>query len=62
ERLALLSRLCESESVQGRSQEAATVCGQIITEAPGSSAAQLAQRRLRQASPPAKAAPSTPAQ
>ncbi|GMU01929.1 hypothetical protein KH5H1_60490 [Corallococcus caeni] len=69
ERLGLLSRLCESESVQGRSQEAATVCGQIITEAPGSSAAQLAQRRLRQASPPAapasapaKVAPSTPAQ
>ncbi|WP_375760032.1 anti-sigma factor family protein [Corallococcus exercitus] len=69
ERLALLSRLCESESVQGRSQEAATVCGQIITEAPGSSAAQLAQRRLRQATPPAapasapaKAAPSKPAQ
>ncbi|MGE6762188.1 anti-sigma factor family protein [Corallococcus interemptor] len=61
ERLALLSRLCESESVQGRAQEAATVCGQIISEAPGSSAAQLAQRRLRQASPPAtpaKAAPS----
>ncbi|RKH61692.1 zf-HC2 domain-containing protein [Corallococcus interemptor] len=65
ERLALLSRLCESESVQGRTQEAAAVCGQIISEAPGSSAAQLAQRRLRQASPPAapaqapaKAAPS----
>ncbi|MHA7631886.1 anti-sigma factor family protein [Corallococcus sp. M7] len=69
ERLALLSRLCESESVQGRTQEAAAVCGQIITEAPGSSAAQLAQRRLRQVSPPAapasapaKAAPAQPAQ
>ncbi|AFE06066.1 hypothetical protein COCOR_04858 [Corallococcus coralloides DSM 2259] len=69
ERLALLSRLCESESVQGRTQEAAAVCGQIISEAPGSSAAQLAQRRLRQASPPtapasapARAAPSQPAQ
>ncbi|QAT86178.1 hypothetical protein EJ065_4630 [Corallococcus coralloides] len=65
ERLALLSRLCESESVQGRTQEAAAVCGQIISEAPGSSAAQLAQRRLRQASPPtapAKAAPAQPAQ
>ena len=69
ERLALLSRLCESESVQGRTQEAAAVCGQIVTEAPGSSAAQLAQRRLRQASPatapesdPARAAPSQPAQ
>ncbi|MBN8228263.1 zf-HC2 domain-containing protein [Corallococcus macrosporus] len=69
ERLALLSRLCESESVQGRDREAAAVCGQIITEAPGSSAAQLAQRRLRQAAPPAapasapaKAAPSKPAQ
>ncbi|RKH56510.1 anti-sigma factor family protein [Corallococcus aberystwythensis] len=68
ERLALLSRLCESESAQGRNAEAAAVCGQIITEAPGSSAAQLAQRRLRQATPaqapaaPAKAAPSKPAQ
>ncbi|MBZ4332823.1 zf-HC2 domain-containing protein [Corallococcus sp. AS-1-12] len=69
ERLALLSRLCESESAQGRTREAAAVCGQIIKEAPGSSAAQLAQRRLRQASPPtapasapAKAAPSQPAQ
>ncbi|RKG55931.1 zf-HC2 domain-containing protein [Corallococcus sp. AB011P] len=69
ERVALLSRLCESESVQGRTQEAAAVCGQILTEAPGSSAAQLAQRRLRQAAPPtapasapAKAAPSQPAQ
>jgi hypothetical protein len=57
ERLALLSRLCESESIQGRAQEATAVCGQIISEAPGSSAAQLAQRRMRQASPPA-----TPAQ
>ncbi|NOK22337.1 anti-sigma factor family protein [Corallococcus carmarthensis] len=73
ERLALLSRLCESESAQGRSQEAAAVCGQIINEAPGSSAAQLAQRRLRQDAPPAtpasapatapsKAAPSKSAQ
>ncbi|RKG60105.1 zf-HC2 domain-containing protein [Corallococcus sp. CA054B] len=69
ERLALLSRLCESESVQGRTQEATAVCGQIISEAPGSSAAQLAQRRLRQASPPtapasapSRAAPSKPAQ
>ncbi|MBN9684492.1 MULTISPECIES: anti-sigma factor family protein [unclassified Corallococcus] len=68
ERLALLSRLCESESVQGRTQEAAAVCGQIITEAPGSSAAQLAQRRLRQGSSPAApaapagAAPAQPAQ
>ncbi|WP_223633614.1 anti-sigma factor [Corallococcus sp. EGB] len=65
ERLALLSRLCESESVQGRTREAAAVCGQIISEAPDSSAAQLAQRRLRQATPPAapsKAAPAQPAQ
>ncbi|NRD50025.1 anti-sigma factor family protein [Corallococcus exiguus] len=69
ERLALLSRLCESESAQGRTREAAAICGQIINEAPGSSAAQLAQRRMRQASPatapesaPASAAPSQPAQ
>lgn len=62
ERLALLSRLCESESVQGRTREAAAVCGQILTEAPDSSAAQLAQRRLRQAAPPVAPANAAPAQ
>ncbi|MBN8471253.1 zf-HC2 domain-containing protein [Corallococcus exiguus] len=62
ERLALLSRLCESESVQGRTQEAAAICGQIITEAPGSSAAQLAQRRLRQVTPSADTDRAAPAQ
>ncbi|NNB84883.1 zf-HC2 domain-containing protein [Corallococcus exiguus] len=62
ERLALLSRLCESESVQGRTQEATAICGQIITEAPGSSAAQLAQRRLRQVTPSADTDRAAPAQ
>ncbi|RKG97440.1 zf-HC2 domain-containing protein [Corallococcus sp. CA053C] len=58
ERLSLLSRLCESQYAQGRSTEAAEVCEQIISEAPGSAAAQVAQRRLRQLAP----APATPAQ
>jgi hypothetical protein len=53
ERLSLLSRLCESVSAQGRAQEASEVCGRIVTEFPGSSAAQLAQRRMRQVAPPA---------
>ncbi|RKH34164.1 anti-sigma factor family protein [Corallococcus sicarius] len=51
ERLSLLSRLCESQYAQGRSAGAAEVCGQIISEAPGSDAAQVAQRRLRQLAP-----------
>ncbi|RYZ35052.1 MAG: zf-HC2 domain-containing protein [Myxococcaceae bacterium] len=66
ERLSLLSRLCESEYAQGRRTEGAEVCARIVTEAPGSEAAQRAGMWLGQGAEmtvptkaPAQAAPAS---
>jgi hypothetical protein len=44
--LEALSRLCEVESALGRRQSAIEVCKRVMSEAPGSSEARLARRRL----------------
>jgi hypothetical protein len=46
QRLEALSRLCEVESALGRRQSAIEVCKRVMSEAPGSSEARLARRRL----------------
>jgi hypothetical protein len=46
QRLEALSRLCEVESALGRRQSAIEVCKRVMSEAPDSSEARLAQRRL----------------
>lgn len=46
ERLGLLNRLCDAELALGRRREGLAACNQVLTEAPGSSAAQVARRRL----------------
>lgn len=46
QRLEALSRLCEVESELGRRQSAIEVCKRVMSEAPGSSEARLARRRL----------------
>ncbi|WP_164018400.1 anti-sigma factor family protein [Pyxidicoccus trucidator] len=46
ERLGLLNRLCDAELFLGRQAAGVAACNQILTEAPGSSAAQAARRRL----------------
>lgn len=46
QRLEALSRLCEVEVALGRRQSAIEVCKRVMSEAPGSSEARLAQRRL----------------
>lgn len=46
QRLEVLSRLCEAEFALGRRQVAVGVCKGVMEEAPGSSAARMAQRRL----------------
>ncbi|HEX5747878.1 MAG TPA: zf-HC2 domain-containing protein [Archangium sp.] len=51
QRLEALSRLCEAEFAMGRQQIAAQVCKTVMDEAPGSSAARTAQRRLERELP-----------
>lgn len=46
ERLGLLNRLCDAELILGRQAAGAAACKQVMTEAPGTSAAQAARRRL----------------
>ncbi|MCY1021970.1 anti-sigma factor family protein [Pyxidicoccus sp. MSG2] len=46
ERLGLLNRLCDAELALGRQAAGAAACKQVIADAPGSSAAQAARRRL----------------
>ncbi|HYO59723.1 zf-HC2 domain-containing protein [Archangium sp.] len=46
QRLEVLSRLCDAEFALGRRQNAIEVCKRVMAEAPGSSAARMAQRRL----------------
>jgi hypothetical protein len=46
QRVEALSRLCDAEFALGRQQIAVQVCKTVIAEAPGSSAARMAQRRL----------------
>ncbi|TQF11074.1 zf-HC2 domain-containing protein [Myxococcus llanfairpwllgwyngyllgogerychwyrndrobwllllantysiliogogogochensis] len=46
ERAGLLNRLCDAELALGRRREGLAACNQVLTEAPGSSAAQAARRRL----------------
>ncbi|NVJ23950.1 MULTISPECIES: zf-HC2 domain-containing protein [Myxococcus] len=46
ERLGLLNRLCDAELALGHRREGLAACNQVLTEAPGSSAAQAARRRL----------------
>jgi Putative zinc-finger len=46
QRLEVLSRLCDAEFALGRQQTAIEVCKRVVAEAPGSSAARSAQRRL----------------
>lgn len=46
QRVEVLSRLCDAEFALGRRQMAIEVCRRVMTEAPGSSAARMAQRRL----------------
>ena len=48
ERLDLLNRLCDAELALGRQAAGTAVCNQVISEAPESSAAQRARRRLSQ--------------
>jgi hypothetical protein len=50
DRLGLLSRLCDAEFAIGRRQAAIEACNMAIEEAPSSSAAQVARRRLSQES------------
>lgn len=51
QRLDVLSRLCEAEFSLGRRQIAVQVCKSVMTEAPGSSAARMAQRQLERELP-----------
>jgi hypothetical protein len=44
--LEVLSRLCDAEFALGRRQTAIEVCRDVMVEAPGSSAARMAKRRL----------------
>lgn len=46
QRLEVMSRLCDAEFALGRRQIAVQVCKGVVAEAPGSSAARTAQRRL----------------
>jgi hypothetical protein len=46
QRLEVLSRLCEAEFALGRRQSALEVCRWVMKEAPGSSEARVAQRRV----------------
>ncbi|MFY2557739.1 anti-sigma factor family protein [Corallococcus terminator] len=46
ERMGLLNRLCDAELALGRRREGLAACNQVLSEAPGSSAAQAARRRL----------------
>ncbi|MDC0708817.1 zf-HC2 domain-containing protein [Stigmatella sp. ncwal1] len=54
ERLSLLTRLCDAEFALGRRKAAIEACSQVVKEAPGSQAAQVARRRLNQDAPAAK--------
>ncbi|WP_375772773.1 zf-HC2 domain-containing protein [Archangium gephyra] len=49
QRLDVMSRLCDAEFALGRRQIAVQVCKGVVAEAPGSSAARQAQRRLESA-------------
>ncbi|MCP3098577.1 zf-HC2 domain-containing protein [Myxococcus sp. K15C18031901] len=62
ERLGLLNRLCDAEFALGRRREAQAACNQVLSEAPGSSAAQVARSRLmrQDGALEAPAAPSQP--
>ncbi|KFA94712.1 zf-HC2 domain-containing protein [Archangium violaceum] len=51
QRLDVLSRLCEAEFALGRRQIAVQVCKSVMAEAPGSSAARMAQRQLERELP-----------
>ncbi|AKJ02676.1 putative zinc finger protein [Archangium gephyra] len=51
QRLEVLSRLCEAEFALGRERIAVQVCKSVMAEAPGSSAARMAQRRLERELP-----------
>ena len=51
QRLEVLSRLCEAEFALGRRQIAVQVCRSGMAEAPGSSAARMAQRQLERELP-----------
>jgi hypothetical protein len=53
ERLGLLNRLCDAEFAIGRREAAIQACSLVLEEAPRSSAAQVARRRLNQDAPPA---------
>jgi hypothetical protein len=46
QRLEVMSRLCDAEFALGRRQIAIEVCKGVVAEAPGSSAARMAQRHL----------------
>ncbi|MFP2931774.1 hypothetical protein ACLESO_42685, partial [Pyxidicoccus sp. 3LG] len=46
ERLSLLNRLCDAEFAQGRFAAGQAACNQVLAEAPGTSEAQVARRRL----------------
>lgn len=49
QRLEVMSRLCDAEFALGRRQIAVQVCKGVVAEAPGSSEARMAQRRLESA-------------
>jgi hypothetical protein len=49
QRLAALSRLCDVEFELGRRQSALEICRWVMKEAPGSSEARVAQRRVQSA-------------
>lgn len=51
ERLGLLNRLCDAEFAIGRRDAAIEACTLVVDEAPRSSAAQVARRRLEQDAP-----------
>lgn len=51
ERLGLLNRLCEAEFSIGRRDAGIEACTRVVEEAPRSSAAQVARRRLEKESP-----------
>jgi anti-sigma factor RsiW len=51
ERLGLLNRLCEAEFAIGRREAALEACNLVLKEAPRSSAAQVARRRLSEETP-----------
>jgi hypothetical protein len=67
ERLGLLIRLCDAEFALGRRDSAIEACGLVLSEDPGSGAAQVARKRLSRESDdaeqaaPAQAAPATSA-